>query len=196
MSSTPAASPDSAASPSKPGLPIVAKIVLWIAALIVLMIVALYGIGMATPADHLATKSLDLKADKQAVYDTLVDWEHYPEWRPQLASVTAVPDPEGDPHWREEWEADQPVELEITAQEPGRRVEVTIHDPSGMFSGTWEFILAPSDDGAMVTLTERGTIHNPMARGMLACMPGSKEAYLVMYLEHLAGKFGEEPRIH
>lgn len=187
----------SQALPTRKGLPTIAKIVLGIVGVLLLLILVMYGVGMATPADHLITRSLDLNVDKQAVYDAIVDWEHYPDWRDELVGVSAVKDPEGDPRWLEDWQGDQDVELEMTTQEPGRRVAITIHDPSAMYSGTWEFILASADSGAMVTLTERGTIHHPMARGVMTCVPSLKGYCLTVFLTGLAKKFGEDqPRIH
>jgi|GEM_PF-5313172 len=196
MSSAPVES-TSQALPTRKGLPLIAKIVLGIVGVLLLLMLVTYGIGMATPLDHQVTKSLDLKVDQQQVYDAMVDWEQYPKWRTELVGVSAVQDPEGDPRWLEDWKGDQDIELEITAEEPGRRVEITIHDPSDMFSGTWECLVAPAEGGSMVTLTERGTIPNPMVRGMMTCVPGAKAYCLTLYLKGLAKKFGEDPpRLH
>lgn len=185
------------ALPTRKGLPLIAKIVLGFVGAILLLLLVMYGVGMAAPAEHLITKSLDLDVDKQLVYDAIVDWEHYPEWRDELVGVAAVKDPEGDPRWLEDWKGDQDVELEMTAREPARRVAITVHDPSGMYSGIWEFTLASADTGSMVTLTERGTIHNTMARGMMTCVPSLKGYCLTVFLTGLAKKFGEEPpRLH
>ena len=59
-----------------------------------------------------------------------------------------------------------------------------------MFSGSWLHEVAPDGGGCVITLTERGTIHVPMARAMARKL-ADPAMYLKRHFKQLAKHFGE-----
>lgn len=199
MSTTPSATPEPmvhelpapAGPPKIPKAPRIFRIILGTLGVIVALLLLLTVYGMTLPADHLVNKTMTLAQPPEAIYAVIADWERYPEWRTQLASVTAAPDPQGHVRWREAWKGSEALELSIVRSEPPELLEIMVHDPSGMFEGTWLFVLTAKGNQCEIALTEHGRILQPLPRALMQFWPGGKDMYVNLYLDQLKAKFGE-----
>lgn len=66
--------------------------------------------------------------------------------------------------WQEVYADGETLILETTERVPPARLVRTIADPDAMFSGRWEYQLAPTGTGSRLTITEHGRVPNPFFR--------------------------------
>lgn len=130
-----------------------------------LAFIAMYAIGAMLPVAHAATVSAQLDAPPDEVWTLISDVDGYPGWRPDVDTVTRLDDRDGLPVWREEAEMGA-MTFEVTAWDPPRRLVTRIADEDLPFAGSWTYVLEPSGDGTMLTITEDGEVYNPLFRFM------------------------------
>jgi hypothetical protein len=140
------------------------KWLLIIAGAVVVLIVVVVLIGALLPRDHVATRSARIPAPPDALWHTIADPGAFPEWRDEHA-------------------------MAIDASEPPRRLVRGIADVTLPFGGTWEYLVEPDGDAASrVTITERGSVYNPVFRFVSRFVMGHT-ATLDAYLKALDSKF-------
>ncbi|MEO7992799.1 MAG: SRPBCC family protein [bacterium] len=196
MTSMPDAPTPAPPTPPRKGSSLAIKIVGGLAVVLVLGVVVLFVIGLSMPVNHEAHATIQLNQPIGTVWGDMLNVEAYPSWRePKLKSVKKEAPMNGHLTWTEDWgSGEPPVTLEATAESSMSQWEVTIHDPSHTYTGAWTFDLAPSPDGAgsLLTITERGSVPNPVIRAMFSMSTGA-DYYLKMWLQSLAKKYGETP---
>lgn len=150
-------------------------------------------VGATLPATYTASKSVELPATPETVFDLLADVAAQPAWRKGLERVEAARGPTGQPAWREVYQGGRSMTLETTESDPPRRLVRTIVDAKGPFRGTWEFTIEPrGEDAATLTVVERGEIRNPLVRFSSRFMFG-REAYLDLFLAEVSARLGKAP---
>jgi uncharacterized protein YndB with AHSA1/START domain len=119
--------------------------------------------GRTLPPEHEASRSVHVAAAPADVFALLADVRAIPRWRKTVRSVQTIAE---TPRVRfRERGAQGTLELEIEQSvAPSRLVLRTAPVRRMIFSGTWTFELDLDGDGTRVTLTERGTVHAPIAR--------------------------------
>jgi uncharacterized protein YndB with AHSA1/START domain len=162
------------------------KILAALGALIVLAVVA----GAMLPKAHHATRTAVFAQPPEAVWQTITDVEHAPEWRSGLARVERLEDRYGNLTWRETDRRGAGMMYEATASEPPRRWVSTIIERNAPYGGSWTFELAPEGTGTKLTITENGEIYNPLFRLMARFVFGYT-ATLEQYLRDLGKKLGQ-----
>ncbi|HXE58664.1 MAG TPA: SRPBCC family protein [Gemmatimonadales bacterium] len=152
---------------------------------------AVVAIGLALPRAHVAAASRTVTGAPGAVWATVVDFERYPTWHPDVVRVEreAVA---GRETWRETYRGGETVRYETTEADPPRRLVRTIADPDGPFRGRWEIRLEPAEGGTRVTITERGEVPNPVFRFVARFVIGHR-AFMERFLDALARKHGTPP---
>jgi len=130
-----------------------------LAALIVLVLIA----GYSLPVQHVAARSVELRAPPQRVWQTITDVESMPQWRSGLKSVDIVGQTSAGPKWREV-SGDGTITFETIESAPQRRLVTTIADKSLPFGGSWTYDLEPSATGTRLTIREDGEVYNPVFR--------------------------------
>jgi uncharacterized protein YndB with AHSA1/START domain len=165
------------------------KIILFILAGLVAIIVLMFAIGVMLPKAHTAAVRIALRAPAQNVYDAIADVERGTTWRTGLKQVEVL---EREPlRWREtaDW-----GKLTFVREEavPPSRIVARIADESEGFGGTWTYEIAtsPNQAGSTVTITENGTVANPMFRFMSRFVFGQYRS-LETYARDLAKHLGE-----
>ena len=146
-------------------------------------------IGFALPVDHVARRSVDLRAAPDEVWAAITDVRRFPEWRDDVDSVQLLAPVEGRQAWREEGE-NGPIAYAATVLEPPARMVTRITSPDLPFGGEWEYEIAPLGTGSRVTITERGEVYNPVFRFVSRFIIGHT-ATIDGYLRSLGRKFGE-----
>ena len=80
--------------------------------------------------------------------------------------------------------------MEVSGEEPPRRLVTRIADEDLPFGGTWTYRLEPDGGGTRVTITEDGEVYNPVFRFVSRFVMGH-DATLRTYLDdleaHMAG---------
>ena len=130
-----------------------------LAALIVVVVLA----GYMLPQSHAAARSARFAAPPDAIWATLTDVPTFPQWRPGLARVEALPVENGQRGWREHG-TDDVISYRIVEVDAPRRLVTRIADKNLPFGGTWTYELTPAGAGTRLTITERGEVYNPIFR--------------------------------
>jgi len=146
-----------------------------IAVAVVIGLVALVAIiGALRPETHTASHTVVIAAAPDTLWAAITDFERQAEWVPDVTGVERLPDREGKPSYRERFGQFEATTL-VTEFDPPRRLVKEIL-PGGPFYGSWTWELAPDGDGTRLTITERGTVPNPLFRGMMIFHDQTKSA--------------------
>lgn len=172
----------------------IVKYPLMIAGILVAAILGVYVSGSLLPEEHRASRTLRLKQSPSAIWDTINDHANEAKWRSDVASVTQLPDRQGQPVWQENYKDGNTVSLATTESTPPTRLVREIADVDGPFSGRWEIEIQPTTDGSSVRITEIGRVPNPIFRFVSKYVIGHT-TQMEKYLISLAAKFGEPPTI-
>jgi Polyketide cyclase / dehydrase and lipid transport len=148
--------------------------------------------GRRLPAEHHASRCLQLRQSPQAVRDTVTDVEAFPTWRP--VRVERLPEEAGRVRWREH-DRHNKIVFEVAEAIAPTRLATRIADPNLPFGGTWTYDIAPSPKGCTVTVTEHGEVYSPVYRFVFRYIIGHT-ATLDRNLKALARHFGEDTAIH
>ena len=163
------------------------KPILTILGVVVALIVIVLVIGAMLPKEHTARVRTVLHAPPESVYAAITDVEHAPAWRTGLKKVEVL---ERDPlRWRETAEWGTLTFVHDNAVPPSR-VVARIADESQGFGGTWTYEIAPAPDGSAVTITENGTVSNPLFRFLTKFVLGHYSS-LETYARDLAKRSGD-----
>ena len=169
------------------------KILLVVLGVLVLLIAVVLIVGLLTPADHQATRTLRVKQPPEAVWAAINDHANEPSWRDDVASVTSAGERNGKPVWQENYKDGNTLQLMTTeSRQPNRMVREIAEE--GPFSGRWEIDIAPATGGSTVKITEIGKVSNPFFRVVSKYVIGHTYQ-MEKYLTNLAKNFGEQAEI-
>ena len=164
------------------------RILVGLVGLVVLMAL----VGWLLPKDHVATRLARYRQSPEALWKAITDIETMTSWREGLNSVKRLPDRNGMPAWVENVSGAGDIPLEVISSQPPQRLVVRIADPSLPFGGTWTYVISPTAEGSTLRITENGEIRNPLFRFLSRF---DQSGTIRTYLNSLAKKFGEPPRI-
>lgn len=137
-------------------------------------------IGAALPVEHVATRSVTLNAAPERVRALVADVASAPSWRTGITRVEVTDAARFIEHSRF-----GPMAMVVDEDGPARRV-TRIADDSQGFGGSWTFDYAPAaGGGTTVSITERGTVRNPLFRFLSRFVFGHTKT-IEQYLADLA----------
>jgi uncharacterized protein YndB with AHSA1/START domain len=154
------------------------------------LVVVIVGYGL--PVEHVARRTLMLSRPTDEVWNVLTDFRGQQEWRRDLEAVDLVQGTLRET-WREDM-GDGAIPFETTEAIPPTRLVRTIADSTLPFGGRWVYTLEATDGGTRLTITEEGTIFNPVFR-FVSHFFLNQAATIEGVMRSLARHFGEEPRI-
>lgn len=158
--------------------------------LLVVVAALAWSAGAMIAHEHTATSTIELRASPASVWATLQEWQKFPEWRKDLASVEALAAPDGRTGWVEHSEWGR-MPLVVEHSEPERVWVVRILDEDLPFGGTWTHRLqALPNGGTRLATTEVGHIKPALFR-LLAKFVFGYHKTLNDYQRALANKLGE-----
>ena len=171
------------------------RILLSLAALIVLVIGIAYADGASFPLDHTASVSGVVAAPPDQVFTRITDIANGPRWRPEVKAVTVLPADNGRDHWTEALAHNQSMSFLALSTEPptpagtARRV-VQLDAPDPSYGGVWTYELSPGPTASTTTLkiTETGFIKPPIYRFMMHHVLGMTYN-LDIYLKNVRASF-------
>lgn len=159
-----------------------------IAALIVIVAI----VGALLPRDHVATLTARIAASPDAVWAIITDPAKFPTWRKDVTKVDLLPSAATGPSWREH-SRNGTITMVVDLAEPPRKMISRIADEGLPFGGKWIYEIAPDGDSASrVTITEDGSVYNPIFRFVSRFIMGHT-ATIDAYLRALGRHFGPEP---
>jgi hypothetical protein len=122
------------------------------------------------------------------VYALVRDFSGYPKWRADVQSVDLLGSPNGHIQFQENGSTGG-VTYELVDEVPNQRLVTRIVDQDLGYSGSWTYLLTPSESGTLLTITERGKVPNPVFRFMSRYFFGHTQtidSYLSALARHLA----------
>jgi uncharacterized protein YndB with AHSA1/START domain len=162
------------------------KILLIVVSVLAAVVALAALIGALRPATHVARHVVVLAAGPDRVWAEIADVERQPEWVPEIAKVERLPDRDGKPSYREHFGGFEATTV-IAESDPPRRLVKEIL-PTGPFYGSWTWELAAEGEGTRLTITEQGTVPNPLFRAMMIFHDNTKAAR--EYADALARRLG------
>lgn len=161
-------------------------------AVLVGVILVIVIVGALLPRDHVATMSARIAATPDAVWETITTPAQFPSWRADVTSVDLLPPTPTGPSWREH-SRNGAITMVVALAEPPHRLIGRIADKNLPYGGEWEYRVEPDGSaGSVVTITERGSVYNPVFRFVSRFIMGHT-ATIDGYLRALGRKFGSEP---
>ena len=135
------------------------KVVFIALAILIVLVILVVAVGYALPVGHVASSQATLPQPPDAVFATLADVSHFPDWRKDVSRVDML---STNPlRWREHGSSGDITFVVVESVRPVHLL-TRIDDRSLAFGGTWSYDLVPSGDGTTVTITERGEVYNPL----------------------------------
>ena len=113
----------------------------WILAILgglMALILIAWAVGATLPVDHTATVSARIDAPPDQVWGLITDPARYPEWRPDVESVTVLTRDSTGLTWTESLGTGA-MTFETTAWDPPRRMTARITDEDLPFGGAWTY---------------------------------------------------------
>lgn len=152
-------------------------VILGIIALFVLMLVlpvgGLLGYGLFLPDEYVTVVSGVIDAEPEALYETLADVDRQGNWRPGVTEVTPVDSMPDTPTILVVSGGTELVLTRTEARPPQRVVWEVVPSKKHVFQGMWAYELREEGAGrTRVTVTERGIIDSPFARGVTHALFG------------------------
>ena len=137
--------------------------ILFVMGFIAAVVIALVVGGLATPREHVVSRTTTLRAQPDRVRQLIRDVAAYDKWRDDLIEVEIVDPHEPGLRWRE-ISTGGSVLFGMTEDEPPTRFAAEVLDEDIPWGGAWTWELEPSDEGTRLTITERGFVGNPIFR--------------------------------
>ena len=160
---------------------------LWIVLAVLVGTVALAaGVGALLDPDHVASRRATIPRPPAEVWARITDFASFTSWRSDLSRIDLEP---GTPITFVEHTGQGKVRMQVESLAPERSMVVRIADPSLPFAGSWTFELAAKGEGTELTITERGTVKNPLFR-LMAKLFFDPGAGANRYLVDLAKSWG------
>lgn len=156
---------------------------------LVVAVIVVVAVGYMLPVAHVAVREARFAEPQDAVWSAITDVPAFPSWRADVTAVDTLPSRDGRKRWVEEAGGER-ITFEVVESEAPRKLVVRIADPSLPFGGSWTYLLAPSDGGTTLAITENGEVYNPIFRFMARYVFGHT-ATMEKYLASLGKRFGQ-----
>ena len=167
------------------------KIALMILGVLVLLLLAVVGIGYLLPVKHTASRSASFRAAPERLFSLISGPQN---WRPDVVKCEPVSGDRGGNFQRETTRNGDTITYELLGLDPPRSLQRRIATTGLPYSGTWTFSLQPSGAGTTVRVTEVGEVYNPVFRFMSRFILGQTST-MDAYLRALGKATGEDVQI-
>lgn len=138
---------------------------LLIICLIATLLVLATLIGTRLPKTHVAASRIRLDIPVDQVWDVVVDFIEYPNWRPGLGRVEVGPEIDGRPTWYEYCTASMKVQLQFAEYEPKTHLVTRLVGEKLPIFGAWDYeFTTAGQTTTILTITERDKIYHPLIR--------------------------------
>jgi uncharacterized protein YndB with AHSA1/START domain len=158
-------------------------------AVLVAFMIAVAFAGAMLPKEHSVTRSIELKQPPEEVWATVTDHVNEPKWRTDVERIDILEPRNGHQLVDEKYKNGETMKIETIESEPPKRLVRDVVD-NPIFSGRWTYDLAPTPTGTRVTITEHGSVPNPVFRLVSRFIIGHSTA-LDKFLTALARHFNE-----
>lgn len=139
------------------------KIALIVIGVLVLLILAVVGIGYLLPVKHTASRAASFHAAPERLFSLITGPQN---WRPDVVKCEPVSGNGGGNFQRETTRNGETLTYELLDLDPPKSLKRRIATTGLPYSGKWTFSLQPSSGATTVRITEDGEVYNPIFRFM------------------------------
>ena len=164
------------------------RILLIVIAAVVLLVVAVVGIGSLLPKRHSVSRCAAYRATPERLFSLIAGPQN---WRPDVLRYEAVPGSGGRERARETTRGGETITYELVDSVPPRSLKRRIVMENLPYSGTWTYSLERNGDTTLVRITEDGEVYNPVFRFMSRFVLGQTRT-MDVYLRALGKATGQE----
>jgi len=147
-----------------------------------------YGIGLALPADHVASVEASVAAPPARVAALIRDVEGHPRWRSAVTAIEVRRRFDNGLLYVER-QGNDAITFDLREDRPGARFRSTIVDADLPFGGYWTIEVQPSPAGTAIRIEEHGKVTDPLFRFFSRFVFGH-EATMRTYLADLGRAVG------
>jgi len=165
------------------------KILLMTVVALVVLVGAVLVVGTLLPQDHLARSRARFASPPDSIWSLVRNLGGYAEWWPEVKRVEPIPG-RGHEAWNQIDKRNGSMPMEILDDQPPQRLVTRIIDEGLPFGGTWTYEIAPEGSGSRVTITEDGSVYNPLFRVISRFVMGH-HGTMDNYLKALGAHLGE-----
>ena len=157
---------------------------------LVLIVAAIWFIGLLLPVDHVAQSRITLSQPMDTVWQVVRDFAGYPAWWSRSASMERMGS-QGETWVQVDSNGDR-IPLAVVLVQPPTRLVTRIIDEGLPFGGTWTYSLAATGESeTTVTLQEDGHVSPAIFRFVSWVILGH-HGTMDSYLTDLAAHFNED----
>lgn len=131
----------------------------------VLTVVLLASVGQLLPRQQGASLTRIFPEAPEVLWQLITDLDNQPTWRRNLTRVERLPDQGGRTAWLEFHGRDAEAVRVADARAPLRLVTERVGEDATA-EATWEWELAPVEEGSRLTLTRQVVVDQPLARAV------------------------------
>jgi uncharacterized protein YndB with AHSA1/START domain len=152
-----------------------------------------YYMGSRQPVAHTAAVRAHFHAPPETLFKIVLDVKRYPEWRPDVKSVSLLGTNDPNDAWQE---VGKKGTLEYTFSEisPPERIVSTLKTTDAGFTGRWRFRFLADSTGTDVNIMEEGSVQNPFFRFAMRYVFGPYSS-LETYMTALGKRAGETVKV-
>ena len=167
----------------------VRRLLLWVVGVLVALVLVVFGVGAALPAEHHVTRAATIAASPPVVFSLITEVARYPEWRTGIERVEGELSGVDVARYREVGNAGDILYAVEEAKPYERYVTRIANDDELPFGGRWTFVLKPVDGGTELEITEDGVVKNPFYRFVSRFLMGH-DTSIERYLADVRRKLG------
>jgi len=124
---------------------------------------AILFIGFLRPPEATTRCQVIYRKPVKEIWPTIVDFEKWPEWNPNVERIEPAADKNDHPVWTLRTSSGR-LPMEVAAVDPFAKLETLIETSSAQSRWSWVFRNVPA--GTELTITQRKTVTNPFLRGI------------------------------
>lgn len=134
-------------------------------AVLLVLSALVFTAGTILPKQHSVSRSIPIAQPADTVWKVITDYPAITEWHAHIKSVTQLDNSsEGNNVWRFEDKRGHYMVLEEVEKQAPHKLITRIVKTDCPFGGEWVFELRENGEGTVLTITENGTIRNPVLR--------------------------------
>jgi hypothetical protein len=165
--------------------------------IVLLLIVAVFGVGMLLPETYHAQVQLTLHRSPAEVWAAVSDYQKHPIGGYMRKSTQPQPDVNGLPAWIEDL-GDTRLRIETREATPPSFVRRYLKDETVSMDGFWEIRIEPAEGVSRITASSElhvrsGTWHAPIFRVIMSLTSAVRQS-LENYWKGIGTSFGETPQ--
>lgn len=167
------------------------KILLFVAAVVVLGILGVVLTGSLLPKRHVVSRRASYRATAERLFSLIAGPQN---WRPDVLRYESVADAGGRELVRETTRDGETITYELLDRMPPASLTRRVATENLPYSGTWTYSLQSNSEGTVVRITENGEVYNPVFRFMSRFVFGHTRT-MDGYLRALGKATGQEVQI-